>query len=175
MQNSTPFSILIVGLGNPILGDDGVGWQVAESLTNWLSNSSEITQKNLIEIETLSLGGLSLMEHLIDHTHVVIVDAVNTGQNPVGSIMRCRLEDLPMRVGSHLSSAHDTSLQNALLIGRKMGANLPGEIIIIGIEASSVYDFSEQLTEPVAAAVSQAKQHVIDQILEWTHHADIDL
>ena len=55
-MNNDP-KLLIVGLGNPILGDDGVGWHVAECIQQLLPQ---------IEVFCLSLGGLSLMEYLIE-------------------------------------------------------------------------------------------------------------
>ena len=47
---------LLVGLGNPILGDDGVGWRVVEAVESQLSGAP-------VDVAYLSLGGLSLMEH----------------------------------------------------------------------------------------------------------------
>ena len=168
MQNPPVLSILVVGLGNPILGDDGVGWRVAERIQTRLSASQALPSPVNITVECLSLGGLSLMERLIDYTHVTIIDAINSGNHSPGTVTVFRLEDLPGNAVGHLSSAHDTSLQNALQVGSSMGASLPGEIIIVGIESPFVYDFSEQLTPPVAAAVPKAEEQVIAQLNQWT-------
>jgi hydrogenase maturation protease len=161
MQNLTGLSILIVGLGNPILGDDGVGWRVAERIQARLSASPALPSQVPITVECFSLGGLSLMEQLVDYTYVIIIDAINSDHQSPGTVTVFKLEDLPDNAVGHLGSAHDTSLQNALQVGRSMGACLPGEITIVGIESPFVYDFSEQLTPPVAAAVPQAEEQVI--------------
>lgn len=167
MNDLCDLSILVVGLGNPILGDDGVGWRVAEKLQTWIDASPpEILGVN-INIETLSLGGLSLMEHLIGYTHVIIIDSINNSQNPPGYVCLFPLEDLPNQTASHLSSAHDTSLQNALQVGRSMGADLPEQILIVTIQSPYVYYFSEELSLPVAAAVPKAAEVVIDQLIHW--------
>jgi len=50
---------LIIGLGNPMLGDDGVGWRVAEKVCR------ELPADESVIVDCLSLGGISLMEHLI--------------------------------------------------------------------------------------------------------------
>jgi Ni,Fe-hydrogenase maturation factor len=71
------------------------------------------------------------------------------------------LEDLPNRAAGHLSSAHDTTLQNAIQVGESMGAMLPAEILIVAIEAEMDYQFSEHLSAPVAAAVPEAALKVI--------------
>ena len=102
------------------------------------------------------------MEHLIDYDRVILIDALTTGQNPQGSVFTFPLDDLPNRAIGHLSSAHDTTIQNALQVGRSMGAYLPQEITIVAIEAVNVYEFSEELSPPVAAAVDIAVQKVLE-------------
>jgi hydrogenase maturation protease len=151
---------LIVGLGNPILGDDGVGWRIAERLSAELSDPAYKSPN--VDVECLAVGGLSLMEHLIGYDRVILVDALTTGQNPQGSVFTFPLEDLPNRAIGHLSSAHDTTIQNAIQVGRSMGAHLPQEITIVAVEAVNVYEFSEELTPPVAAAVDVAVQKVLE-------------
>ncbi len=74
---------LVIGLGNPILGDDGVGWVVAREVENRLRKSDNKSDNNL-EVDCLSLGGLSLMERMVGFQHVVLVDSLNTGQHPQG-------------------------------------------------------------------------------------------
>lgn len=148
------YKILIVGLGNPILGDDGVGWRVAEKVQEKIGNQPHI------DFEYLSLGGLSLMEHLIGYDHVIMIDAIVTGNYPLGTVLAFPLENLPNKALGHLSSAHDTTLQNALIVGKLMGAQLPEDIHIVSIEAENVYDFSEELSPSVGAAVPVAAQKV---------------
>ena len=63
-----------------------------------------------------------------------------------------------------MTAAHDTSLQTALQLGRTMGASLPDDIRIVGIEAERVYDFSEELSPEIAAAVPQALRLVLRQL-----------
>jgi hydrogenase maturation protease len=158
--------VLIVGLGNPILGDDGVGWHVAEKVKKHLeesySQAFHTTSELQIDVECLAVGGLSLMEQLNGYDRAVIVDAMMTGLQPVSSISVFDLEDLPDQAAGHLSSAHDTTLQKALQVGGAMGVDLPEEITIVGIETNSVFDFSEELTPVLTAVVPQAVQTVLD-------------
>lgn len=158
---------LVVGLGNPILGDDGVGWRVAERVEQMLSDGLAAPQgtpptTGEIGFKYLSVGGLSLMEEMIGVDRAIIIDALETGQQPVGTVVCTRLEQLPNRAAGHLSSAHDTTLQNAILVGESMGATLPASILIVAVEAEMNYQFSEQLSDPVAAAVPEAARRVID-------------
>ena len=147
--------MLIIGLGNPILGDDGVGWKVAEEVRE------KLTPDLPVVVDCLSLGGISLMEHLIGYERAILIDAFSL-DGPIGSILVLRLNELPNYSAFHTTSAHDTSLQNAIKLGRSMGAQLPEEITVVGIATRQVYDFSEELSPPVAQAVPQAVQIVLE-------------
>ncbi len=150
---------IIVGLGNPILGDDGVGWHVAEQVLEKIQDNPPAGTE--VVVEFLSLGGLSLMEHLIGYDRAIIIDAIGTGAGPHGSVHSFPLDRLPDNSGGHLTAIHDTSLQTALRVGRSMGAHLPQDITIVGVESPYVYDFSDSLTPPVSAAVPEAVQMVL--------------
>ncbi|MFN2137640.1 MAG: hydrogenase maturation protease [Candidatus Promineifilaceae bacterium] len=146
--------ILVVGLGNPILGDDGIGWRVAEALQerSLLGNSD----RQDLDIDCYALGGLSLMEHLIGYDAAVIIDAIQTDGGVPGSVYDLSLDDLPRFKSAHLTAAHDTSLQTALEVGSMMGAQLPQIVAVIGVEAKMVYEFSEKLSPAVEACIPQA-------------------
>lgn len=161
-DNAHPASTIVVGLGNPILGDDGVGWRVAERVSERLDNQPATSQQ--IDVKCLSLGGLSLMENLIGYHRAILVDAITLNQRPQGSVYTFPLDALPDHAYGHLTSTHDTSLQTALQLGRSMGAKLPDEIVVVGIESTHVYDFSEELTPQIAAAVPFAVRKVLELI-----------
>ena len=149
---------LVVGLGNPILGDDGIGWRVADAV--------RVREPN-VEIDCLALGGLSLMERLVGYERVIIVDSIQTRDGRIGQVYRFALDDLPDLSAGHTTAVHDTSLQTALKMGRTMGAKLPDEVQIVAVEAERVYDFSEELTPQVAAAIPEATQAVVDLLNSW--------
>jgi hydrogenase maturation protease len=158
---------LVLGLGNPILGDDGVGWVVADKIRAFLSDpKSGIADPQAVEVDTASLGGLSLMERLTDAERVILVDAIFTSKKPVGTVSKFTLSELPDLSAGHSASAHDTSLRNALNVGRSMDIPLPEDenVFIVAIEAKNVYDFSQELSPAVAEAVPQAVKAVIDLI-----------
>jgi hydrogenase maturation protease len=151
-----PFEkILVIGLGNPILGDDGVGWVVAREVE---SRAREV------EVDYLSLGGLSLMERLIGYRQVILIDSLNTGQLPQGSVVTFTLEELVDLTYGHASAAHDVSLKTALDMGRKLNAILPADkdVHVVAIEARHIYDFKEELSPVIAAAALTAAQQVFD-------------
>lgn len=160
--------ILIVGLGNPILGDDGVGWEVAEQVRNQVHLGN-------VDVECLAVGGLRLMEFMIGYDHAIVIDSITSWEAPVGRISSFKLEDMPDLTAGHTTSAHDTSLQTAIDMGRRMGFQLPEEIMVVGVEAHQVYDFSEELTPPVRAAVPLAVERVIEILDACRRNRQYDL
>jgi hydrogenase maturation protease len=176
MSDSTSLSqtILIVGLGNPILGDDGVGWRVAEEVSKQsgialgdapLPGLHEQEQQP-ITIECYSLAGLSLMERLVGFDRVILIDALNTGKHPQGEVVCFSLDDMEDLTHGHTASAHDVSLKQALKLGRSMGEFLPDDdqVHIVAVEASHIYDFQEELTPEIETAVPLAVQKVLELI-----------
>jgi hydrogenase maturation protease len=177
-EPARPLLILIVGLGNPILGDDGVGWRVAEEVSARsgiplgdapLPGLSQLKPAP-VTIERYSLAGLSLMERLTGFDRVIIIDSLNTGQYPQGEVVHFTLADMDDLTHGHSASAHDVSLKNALKMGRSMGEALPDDqhVHIVAIEAEHIYDFKEELSPQIAAAVPLAAQKVLDLIAGMT-------
>jgi hydrogenase maturation protease len=141
---------IVIGLGNPILGDDGVGWRVIEEI------QKHVPASPLIDFECLSLGGIGLMERLIGYDHAILIDAFVSNVEDIGSILIRNLNDLPDYSAFHIASAHDTSLQNALELGRALDAQLPLDVTVIGIAIQCICDFGEGLSPLVVEAVPEA-------------------
>jgi hydrogenase maturation protease len=158
---------LIIGLGNPILGDDGVGWVVAQEVQKKLAAPFP-------RVECLALAGIALMEQMVGYERVILIDSLNTGKHAQGEVISFSLDSLEDLLHGHSASAHDLSLKGALKLGRSMGADLPKDedIQIVAIEAVHVYDFTEELTPEIAAAVPIAVQKVLSLliIMEGTKH-----
>lgn len=153
--------ILILGLGNPILTDDGIGVLVAESLRPDVTDPS-------VEIEELSVGGLTLMERMVGYDRAILVDALMTGRDAPGTVRRLTLEDLrEMSVTQHSASVHDATLVTALDVGRRAGMALPAELVIVAIEVENVMDFGDAPTPAVAAALPVAREAVLRELAAW--------
>jgi len=151
--------MLVIGLGNPILGDDGVGWRVAAEVKEQLPLDLPV------DVDCLSLGGVSLMEHLIGYGCAILIDAFAL-EEPIGSILILKLSDLPNYSAFHTTRAHDTPLITAIEMGKSMGAQLPDDVTIVGIATKHVSVFSKDLSPPVAEAVQQAAKFVLDLLGE---------
>ena len=177
LLTSTPPRTLVLGLGNPILGDDGVGWRVVEAAQEaWQRTVDERRKTNdetassfvlrpssVIEFDFVSLGGLALMERLVGCDRAILVDAIQTRDGVPGAIYRLTLDDLPT---VHADAVHDASLKAALAVGQQLGATLPQEIVVIGIEVINLWDFSESLSPQVAASVPRAAEMVLDELAD---------
>jgi hydrogenase maturation protease len=148
--------VLVIGLGNPILGDDGVGWKIAEEV------ASRLGARDNVEVDCLAVGGLSLMERILGYERVILVDSMETGENASGTVTTVSLEGLRNPGLGHSASAHDASLAIALETARLMGASTPSRIDIVAVEARTGLDFSEQLSPRIAVAVPVAAQMVLE-------------
>lgn len=150
---------LVLGLGNPLLTDDGVGLRVVAQL-----RSALVAQPGL-ELAEDYWGGLRLMERLVGYDRAVIIDAQRSGAPP-GTVRVLAAEAPPTR---HGSSAHDVDLWTALEFGRRAGAALPtaDNIRIIAIEAAEVDTFGQECTPAVAAAVPAAVAVAQSLLTEW--------
>ena len=152
---------LVVGLGNPILGDDGVGWRVVEALEVRLGDDGAIRDAaGEVELDCAAVGGLSLMERLVGYGRVVLVDAVLDDDVP-GTVTVAPLAETECRRAGHLDAAHDVTLTEALGAGRVLGADLPDDISVVGIAVVRVDRFGERLSPEVAAAVGFAVDAVL--------------
>lgn len=159
-----PFEkMLIIGLGNPILGDDGVGWVVAREVEEHLRGEGK-----KVEVDYLSLGGLSLMERLVGYKRIILIDSLTTGKHSQGEVINFTLEDLVDLTSGHTTAAHDTSLKTALVTGRQLGVDLPEDrdIHVVAVESPHVYDIQEGLTPAIAAAVPLAVEQVLELLEE---------
>lgn len=136
---------IVIGVGNPLLGDDGVGIRVARELSGKLANHATVT------VTELYTGGLRLMEAMVGFDRALVVDAMVTGACPPGTIRSFAPEELGAT--RNLRCAHDTSLPAALAMGRMLGLSLPEEIRVWGVEATCCEEFGEELTPPVEQAV----------------------
>ena len=160
---------LVVGLGNPLQADDGVGWRVAQALAARLAADPALAADPSladVEIDHLAVGGLTLMERLVGYRRAVLVDAMVTGEHAPGTVRRFSIADIPGREATHLDSAHDASLATALAAGRSLGADLPTQIAIVAVEAVRVDEFGEVLTPAVEAAIPAAVDAVLAAIGE---------
>jgi len=147
---------IILGVGNHILGDDGVGVHVANELKTRIHYPD-------ITIEEALTGGMNLLDLLLGYDKAIIIDAVKTETGENGEVKRIPLSDFSTM---HSCNPHDVSLTEAIEMAKKMGEKrIPKEIIIIGIMMKQIpCEFGEQLSETIAAAVPAAVEMILAEI-----------
>ncbi len=149
---------IILGVGNLILGDDGVGIHVVNELKKQIQSPNP----NLTIDEAIT-GGMNLLELILGYDKAIIVDAVRTKNGKNGEVKRIPLNDFST---VHSCNPHDVSLIEAVEMAKKMGENqIPKEIIIIGVMMKEIpCEFGENLSKKIAAAVPKAVNMTLNEI-----------
>ena len=133
-------TILVLGIGNDILTDDGIGPKLVSDLKNKYF-LQEIVFQNVF------LGGLEILELIQGYNTVIFIDAIITKDGIPGSIYQFTPDDF--RETLHLSNLHDANFLVALDFGRKMVYNLPDKIQIIAIEIIEDRIFSDRFSPKI--------------------------
>jgi len=148
---------LVVGIGNPILGDDGVGFHVAREL------AGEIKDEN-VDVKYTSIDGLNLLELVVGYDKVIIVDAIMTQDGEVGEIYMLRPENIS-RTMQYTTSPHNVNLATAIEIGQRyLTEQMPGEVVIFAVGIQGVTEFTEEMTKKVKEAVPEAANLILEEI-----------
>jgi hydrogenase maturation protease len=147
---------LVIGLGNPILTDDGVGIHVVHEAARVCPPDPEI------DFTELSVGGVALMEEMVGYQRCILVDAMWAPEDQVGQVWVFDAGELPDTLNT--ASTHDADLPTALKLGRALGASLPDDanIQIVAVGAREVLSFGESPTPTVAAAMPEAVTRILE-------------
>ncbi|MBU1718154.1 MAG: hydrogenase maturation protease [Bacteroidetes bacterium] len=117
--------ILIHGIGNEIVTDDGIGPKLVKRLQENLSGVD-------VDFETAFLGGLEVLEFIQGYQTVIFIDAIRTLGGIPGTVYKLSPENFNSTI--HLSSVHDVSFLTAVDLGKKLGLEMPEFIHIVAVE-----------------------------------------
>jgi len=147
---------IVLGVGNPILRDDGVGIHVARKIKEKINNP------NVVVDEAIT-GGMNLLDLMTGYDKAILIDAVNIKNENVGEVLSFPLSSLST---THSDNPHDASLMEALELSKKLGQeNIPKEIIVVGIVLKEIpYIFGEELSPEIAKAVPRAIDLTLNEI-----------
>ena len=149
---------LILGLGNVLLSDEGVGVAVLQGLAEEADTDADLT---LLDGGTLSF---TLAGPIADAQRLIVVDAAAMG-DPPGSIRTFEGTAMDQQLSRHAKSVHEVSLADLMDIAR-LTDSLPGQRALIGIEPERV-DWGSELTASVAAAVPKAIDAIHTLLARW--------
>lgn len=151
--------LIIIGLGNEFISDDGVGIfavrQLRERISQLDHNASE-THAHFpgdIVIEEMASGGLQILDAITGYEKCFIIDAVLAGMHPPGTIYR--FVQCPQEEPVKLASSHQINLQEVLGLARILNVKIPPAITIYGVEVSDITTFSTGCTVEVQKALPQ--------------------
>lgn len=152
-------STRIIGLGNSILTDDGVGIHAVREIRNCLVKTGPCTNVDIVETE---VAGFSLMELIAGWDRIILVDSIQFDGLEPGTVVQIHPGDL--HTSLRLRSVHDIDLPTVLELGRRLGLPMPEDISVIGIQAKDALTFGESLTPEAARGLKEAVNMILRMI-----------
>ncbi len=148
--------ILVLGIGNPLLGDDGFGVEVVRRL-------GERNGPPTAEYLDGGTAGLGLLPHLEGRSHVLVVDAIDCGGRP-GEVVRLSVADIPAHRGVKLSE-HQVTFREVLGLMDLLEVK-PRELLLIGVQPRSTR-WGDPLSPEVEAAIPAVLEAIERQVVHW--------
>jgi len=155
-------SVLILGLGNILLQDEGVGVRVVEQLQRQYRISG------MVQVLDGGTASMSLAEHIRNRDHLIVVDAVRTGQAP-GTVITLSGDEVPAFFQSRVSP-HQMGLADTLAVLDLMGEK-PAEITVIGVEPKDL-DVGLELSDLVSTRVDELVIRLVGKLLSLGFEVD---
>jgi len=146
--------ILVLGIGNLILQDEGLGIQAIQQLQAQFEIPPEI------EILDGGTSGMELLTPISDAEQIIILDAVKTGK-PAGTIIRLDNEEIPTFFRTKVSP-HQIGLAD-VLAAATLTDSMPRNLVLFGVEPLEI-DLGMELSVPVAEQMPRLIQMIVDEL-----------
>ncbi len=153
----TTARVLILGIGNLVMSDDGVGVKVVQKLQSRYRFPAGVA---IVDGGTLGLDLLPMLEGV---ERLIVIDAIETGEKP-GTCVRLSGDEIPIVLETKLSP-HQMGLKDLLAVSRLMGHS-PREMVLIGVQPGSIAMDSE-LTPEVEAQLEVMLTSVLKELDLW--------
>lgn len=155
-------AITVIGMGNPLLGDDSVGLLIVDDLIK-----AHAKTLHEVDFQKNYSGGMDLLDNLIDKEKAVIVDCIKTGSKPPGYCHEFTIEDIEEITQPRIADAHSLDLLTVLEMGERCGFSIPKEIIIYGIEGTEFLEFCEKPTPAVKRGIQRTVEKITEKLYTW--------
>jgi hydrogenase maturation protease len=149
----------IIGLGNSILTDDGVGIYTAREVGRRLSAAG---LQDSVDIAESEVAGFALMELMAGWDRVILVDSIQFDGLEPGAVVRLAPGDL--HTSLRLRSVHDIDLPTMLELSRRLGIAMPDQLMIFGIQAEDWLTLGESLTDAAERGMKAAVELVLSEL-----------
>ena len=143
---------LILGMGSPILGDDGVGVEVANRIRENIDEES-------VDVVEVSASGLELLDIICGYERLIVIDSINTEQGKVGKLHRLECSDLDPTIRP--SMRHQVNFATTLEVGRRLHMGVPKTIAIYAIGIKDATTFREECTPEIERAIPGIAEAII--------------
>ena len=151
---------LVIGLGNPLMGDDGIGLAALEELVaGW-----DVGGVELVDGGT---WGMNLLPVIEDAGRVLLLDAIHKDAAP-GTTYRLSRHELPRYLATKISP-HQVDLRDVLALAELRGT-LPQDTVALGVQPASV-EMRSSLSEIIRAAVPDLAEQVVQELAQRGHPA----
>lgn len=147
---------VVLGVGNVILADEGVGVRVVEAFER-----DYVVPEGVVVIDA-GTSGMEMLEDMSDLDFLLVVDAIAAGKAP-GELVQLRGDEVPVFFRRNLSP-HGIGLSDVLASLEFLGAE-PKETVILGVQPTSL-DLSTELTPTIAARVPELVAQVVDELTQ---------
>jgi len=149
---------LVLGMGNTLLCDDGIGIIIKRYLEQKLNTLSFDGVREIDFVET-SWGGFRIIDILTGYDYAVIVDSIKTANKPQGYIHHLKPNDLLPTL--RLTSYHDINFATALKLAETLNAKMPSDIDIFAVEVEDNYTISEHINPELWESIKKCSECVI--------------
>jgi hydrogenase maturation protease len=146
---------VVLGLGNPVRRDDGVGLAVAEAVRQALVSVS----LPAVEVATSTRAGFEIIDLLHGCSRAIIVDCLDVPRPRPGRVRRLDLD--AVQGAPRLVDAHGLSLPLVFRLAHSLGISMPSQVEILGVEAGDCMTLGETLTPAVQAAVEPLARKIL--------------
>jgi hydrogenase maturation protease len=148
--------IVVLGLGNPLFQDEGLGIH----MINQLMQETTYAQVELVDGGTDALALLNVVE---ETDHLLVIDAID-GDHLPGTVRKLSGMDIP-RLFSRRMSVHQIDFQETLALAALRG-RLPQHLILFGVQPHCL-DWGTELSPPVRNALPELTAQVNAQLDAW--------
>jgi hydrogenase maturation protease len=157
MSVSSEPKTLVLGIGNTVMSDDGVGVKVVQRL------QQEYSFPEYVKVVDGGTLGLDLLPMLEEIEQLIVVDAVETG-GVAGTCVRLTGEELPIALETKVSP-HQMGLKDLLSVARLLG-HFPREMVLIGVQPASI-EMDTELTPEIEAKVEILIDNVLQELTRF--------
>jgi hydrogenase maturation protease len=153
VTKTRPCPVLVLGLGNLLLRDEGVGVHVAQAMQSLKLPAG-------VEVLDGATAGLDLLDIVAHRRKVIVIDALD-GDYPPGTVVRLTCRDLAPR-GDAVVSLHGLALFEVLKLGERLGLS-PAEVVILGVKPANL-DYGLELSAELSCLLPRIINLVLDEI-----------